>query len=532
MGIWPICLGAASIKLLGFSFTAARLPTFLTALVTVYLIQRTLVRFGISDAYAVLGTLTFALSPLFMPLAATLMTDIPGFFSVLACMYGCVRALQSESDRDAARWLCFAVGVNAICGTSRQIVWLGVLVMVPSTLWLMRSRRTVLIRGLIATALGYIFVFATLHWFNVQPYSIPEPFVLPPFHPLVIWKYIGRRHLLSLVEMALLLSPLTMPYIGAVRRFNARQFAALTWIIVLFLAFVYCLGRTDEMRALLHPYYGDWLEQYAIFDGTYLASKSPIILTPWINSLLAIVSIAGILSVTTIVLVLRPPVVQPSTAISLSWQQIAVILGPLTFCYFVLLTPRFWITADRYLLTPIFVALICLMLYSQQRFRGRWRTESAIALAAVAFYGIITTHNTFAFDRARVALAREVFAAGVPPSHFDLGWEANAWYELQLSTHVNDPRIVHPAGAYVEYPAAPRFGCHDVRYPFGFLTPHLAPRYGIAYEPNDCDGTAPFPPVTYSTWPLRRPTSVYVIKYPPPWQSAIESANRPTASPR
>jgi hypothetical protein len=245
---WQLFLGAAFIKLFGFSFTAARVPTLLIALLTAYLMQRTLVRFGISERNAVLGTLTFVLSPLFMPLSATMMTDVPGFFSILGCIYGCVRALQAIRDRDAILWLCLAVAVNALCGTSRQIAWLGVLVLVPSTLFLLRSRRIVLLYSLAATALGFAFVFSTLHWFNVQPYMQPEPFSLPPFH-LQAWMMVTHWYVKASVLVGLLIFPLTLPYFAALRRLSLRQWAGMA----AFTAFVYSLGRTAEIRSSSTP---------------------------------------------------------------------------------------------------------------------------------------------------------------------------------------------------------------------------------------------------------------------------------------
>src|SRR5579863_6250284 len=61
---WQLYLGALFIRLFGFSFSVVRLSVLLVAAVTVYLLHRILVRCGIGETYATLGTLTFALSPL------------------------------------------------------------------------------------------------------------------------------------------------------------------------------------------------------------------------------------------------------------------------------------------------------------------------------------------------------------------------------------------------------------------------------------------------------------------------------------
>ena len=50
-------LGAAFIKLFGFSYTTVRMSTLLIAVILAFVLQRTLVRAGISERNASLGTL-------------------------------------------------------------------------------------------------------------------------------------------------------------------------------------------------------------------------------------------------------------------------------------------------------------------------------------------------------------------------------------------------------------------------------------------------------------------------------------------
>ncbi len=136
---WQIPWGALFIKIFGFSFTVVRFSMLPIAMVTVYLFHQILRRFGINPGNAVLGALTMALSPLFLPLAASYMTDVPGLLVILACIYMCQRAVAARTDQAAIMWLCSAMVVNVAGGTVRQIAWLGALVMVPSTAWLLRN---------------------------------------------------------------------------------------------------------------------------------------------------------------------------------------------------------------------------------------------------------------------------------------------------------------------------------------------------------------------------------------------------------
>ena len=85
------------------------------------------------DVGANIGALTVGLSPIFLPMAASYMTDVAGLFVIVLCLYLCQRAAAARSDRAAVLWLCCAAISNVVGGTVRQICWLGALVMVPST---------------------------------------------------------------------------------------------------------------------------------------------------------------------------------------------------------------------------------------------------------------------------------------------------------------------------------------------------------------------------------------------------------------
>ena len=90
---WPTAMlgiqvwwGAAWIWLFGFSFTLVRLslwPLALGAVALVYLIAR---RASLSPSDSLFAALLTGLSTLFLPLAPTFMTDIPGFLFLLACL--------------------------------------------------------------------------------------------------------------------------------------------------------------------------------------------------------------------------------------------------------------------------------------------------------------------------------------------------------------------------------------------------------------------------------------------------------------
>ena len=75
----------------------------------------------------------------------------------------------------ALRWLATGAIAALIGGSSRQVVWIVPLIVLPYFAWLRRSDR----RFLLAAALAWIFVVAGAaamqRWFNHQPYAVPDP---------------------------------------------------------------------------------------------------------------------------------------------------------------------------------------------------------------------------------------------------------------------------------------------------------------------------------------------------------------------
>ena len=70
--------------------------------------------------FLVLGALTVGLSPIFLPMAASYMTDVAGLFVIVLCLYLCQRAVAAQSDRATVLWLCCAAASNVAGGTVRQ----------------------------------------------------------------------------------------------------------------------------------------------------------------------------------------------------------------------------------------------------------------------------------------------------------------------------------------------------------------------------------------------------------------------------
>ena len=514
MLVWQLYLGAALIKLFGFSFATVRMSTLLVALALAFFLQRTMVRSAITERNATIGTLALVLSPLYLMLSATFMSDVHGLFAIVLCLYGCLRALQSSTTRVTIGWLCFAVATNAICGTSRQLAWLGILVMVPSTLWLLRAQRRVLLAGAGATLAGVLFILGCMLWLKHQPYTTPETFQVSS----VPVAYFVKQFIYFFLEVPFLLLTIMVLFLPEIWKNRPRVIAILCALLLgcLFLA-TYPSHLRGAFRPLLEPSLGDWVTVYGGYG--YLADGTPsIFLHTWVQVLLTFATFSGLLGL--ISSLIRSYRMSPVKDYSprTSWKELGVLLAPFAIAYTLLLIYRAVTIAnaitpvilDRYALGLLVVALVLLVRYYQERIQLQLPVASVLLVAMTAIYGVAVTHNMFAFYRARLAIADELRASGVPDTSVDNGWEYNIGVELQHANYINNPAIVLPANAYVPTPPLPGGTC-----PMGWYnyTPHIHPIYSVSSNPNACYGLAPFPPVHYSRWPASKPDTLYVVNY-------------------
>jgi len=506
---WQLYLGAAFVKLFGASATAVRMSTLLVAMVLAFLLQRTLVQAKISERNATIGTLAFVLSPLYLVLAVTFMTDLEGLFALVICLYGCLHALQAKSSRAAIGWLLFAVATNAGFGTARQIAWLGILVMVPCTLWLMRGQRRVIAVGAAAMAAGWIFMFACLQWLKHQPYTVPEHVLVGRF-PV---GHAADQLVRTFLDAPFLLLPIVALFLPQVRKSRPRILAV---SLVLFAGYLFMATYPSHLRGgfLLEPTGGDWIGIHGTYEFSILKGHGPLLIDRWVQVLFTIIAFGGVYGLIAS-LASRGATEATEMPEGISWKQLSMLLVPFSVVYALLLVPRAgaYHLTERYLLGLLVVGLLCMLRYFQERIRPQLPTWCAALVGIMVVYGIVNTHNTFAIDRARVELANELTAAGVADTAVDNGWEYNLSVELRHAGYINTDRIVNPAHAYQPAPPLPAGTCEVNAYDY---TPHIQPEYGISFEPNECYGPAPFAPVHYSRWLSSEPGTLYVVYYRKP----------------
>ena len=528
---WQVLWGALFSKLFGFSFVHVRLSTLPIGMASVYIFHQILIRFGISRGNAAFGALTLALSPVFLAMSASYMTDVPGLFCTLLCLYLCQRALAASTDRAALAWLLLAIVTNVIGGTSRQTGWLGVLLIVPSTVWLFRRRRSLFWSGVLWLA-GVAGVFLCMYWLTHQPYFLPET-PLPTQHFRTLLKFVIIKEINNVIKTPLCLFLLLFPILAAwfplTRSVPRRPLLYLSAISsgVLILALVYC-NRHEMLEFCLAPWLSHVMGQMGVAGADNIPGPKP---GPLRNPQRIVITVLVLNATLLFFLHLFSRLRQRARIPQFSapvWHQMLYLMAPYTLGYLGAVFIRGAIDPvfDRYLLTLQAVAIAFLLRYYQDfvepdakqrpsRFTiGHLPWVSHLALLVFAYFSVAGVHDWFALDRARVEAAEEVRRSGVPRTAIQGGFEYDGWTQLEVGGYINDLRIKIPPGAF--HPVAPAvnvpFPCASW-YP-AVLMPVVVPKYVVVFEPLPCYAPSPFPAVTYHAWmpPFTRQLYVQQLK--------------------
>ncbi len=492
---WQVYWGALFTKLFGFSFLTVRLSALPLAAASAYVLYQIFIWFGINTRNAVLGTLTLVLSPVFLPMAASFMTDIPGFLLILVSLYACLKAINAKKSQTELAWLAVATAVSVVGGTGRQIVWLGALVMVPSTAWLLRRSKGVVAGSAVLWAGTLIAIFAVMHWYAQQPYAVPEKFADTRFN----WRFVPtllQQVRDALLTMLLFVLPVLTAYLTAFRTVSKKLALGIFTIAVLVIAL-----RVHGTTLLLAPWLPNMVTDYGVLGNGALENlgTKPIVMGFSVRLALTLaVCIVG--SIAAASLFKRDPFATPAKKLVPSWYVTAVLLVPFTLAYIALLTPRaiFFVTCDRYLIPLFAVALIPLLRFYQERVQERTPNFSFAVLALFTAYGVASTHDYFATNRARLRAAENVRNSGVPRTSIQGGWEYDSWTQLETAGYVNDWRIEQPPHAYRKIPLSKL--PEPCRFWWSSFTPTVVPRYFVVFSPQACLARSSFAPVWYHTW--------------------------------
>ena len=513
---WQLYFGALFIKLFGFSFTAVRFSTAVLAIGTAFLLQRIGMRAGLNSWNAALATLIFVLSPLYFPYAFTFMSDVSGVLCILVCVYMCLRAVQSRSERAAMVWVSLAALVNALGGTVRQIAWLGLLVMVPCTLWLLRKSWRVLVAGGLSCGAGLVFILAALHWLKQQPYILPVS-PIPRRIDLDFLKNGGRVVLGGAGVLTMYALPVLLLFAGALRLWKRSVSAAAVALLAIAPIHLLKIDKWPVKAAfnVITFHTADRLDDLA---------AAAIHLTVARSSLRFLVTGAVVFGLICLVLFClerapaRPlppeaPVLQQKDT-AISWQKLGVILGPFSAAYLFFVVTTF-VIYDRYFLPLFAILLLVLVRFYQEKQKARLSWVGILLMVLFAGFSLAATHDDFALSRSYAATAAEIRTRGVPETAI-LGPQAlEGWAELEKAGHLQYPPPVSKAA--LEPGQGVPANCDQGLYFLILLgmTPSIQPAYAVSPNPNECGGQIALPPVEYGTWIAPRTNWMYAVQLPP-----------------
>jgi hypothetical protein len=502
---WQLALGALFIKIFGFSFTAAYASVLLVALATAFLLQRIFVLLGLRESNATFATLTLVLSPLFIALSFSFMSDIPGMFAIVVCLYLCLRAVESPLPSRTAGWLIAASISSALLGTVRQTSWIGLFVMVPSAWWLVRKRRPAVTALAVIWFLCIGFVFESLYWFHKQMYSSVESFSEVRT---------DQGHLLNaailaisvVLDAALFLAPILIAFIYPFFKRNKRLvYLALAGVII---SCSYHLIRPDSY------WIGVILAPALNFPGNYVTSRGnlalpdigvrPVVLQPTVRFVITVVCYFAALAFSIVVITRNRYVSPPPLRVQhspLSLRQIVILLVPFSLAYCAFLSFRIFsgVMFDRYLLPLFMVLAAAAMRFYQDRVNPRLPRISYAVLFLFAAYAIAATHDEFAANRARLAATQQFEAAGLPRTAFYAGFPYDGWTQIDARGYVDSDGIQTPTGV-IHFSSA-RSNYRPCGYFHAKYFSAIKPQYLLSYDNFSCgEPQNKFAPVTYRLW--------------------------------
>jgi hypothetical protein len=485
--------GALAIRLFGFSFLTLRLSTIPYTLGSVALCYLLMRRAGLTGKAGVFVTLLFSLSPLFLPVSVSYLTDVPGIFFIFASLYAFARAEESAGEAKGYGWLALGAAAGFIGGTGRQTTWLAPLVVLPYLAWVRHEQRRFALCAVAAWVVELAGVAYFLSWFGRQPYTVFQPSIFSevisaikkPFGTTVLAARLGLMLVMLILPAAVPLLFRSVEDTWRGPRGRKILVAALLLIVLSAIA--------------IHPSLASipWISNTLNWEGIYGSAPMPgrpIVLTRPIRALVAITIYFSVCILAGEAWNIRrlgrrvsELLVRPSSS-----EFLLAAMSLLSVANFALILIRGadFDVFDRYLL-PImpWAAATALLWFAKDNPRAEEMERRAkpfawALLAVLAFYGIANTQDVWALAKARVEAARKLEAAGVPRTAIDAGFEYNLWTELMTSGHLNFYKVFNPPGFF---------------RPGMSVTPSVVPVYRLEYAPTPETEATKFGAVPYTS---------------------------------
>ncbi len=417
--------GTLFAKLFGYSFVALRFSTFPLAVgsgILTYLLGRSA---ELSPGRSFFLFFLLCLSPLFLPLALSFMTDVPALFYTLLCLYAFVRAARSSR---ALLWLAIGIAAGIIGGMGRQTVWVVPLSVVPYLIFIRRRDPRFVVACVVGLMLLIVDIYFSLRWFDRQPWVYLDPPILAALRMGLRQPGISFSNLVMVCfTVVMLVLPAALPFAlaGIVRFWRLRNSwrGALTAVVVCLVAF----GIARHPAFGMAPWLFNIISVHGVIGSLELSGHRPVALPPEIRGVISALVLASCyLMLARIVEFMFEPRHSFTRARGFFTQPAAAlpILAIFGSAYFLLMILRSGqdLVFDRYCLPLVPCVAIPLLRY----FRPRAIAWSL--LVGYVAYGLASTQDNLALAGARRATIDRLEAAGVPSTEIAAGFEYDFLY--------------------------------------------------------------------------------------------------------
>lgn len=430
---FPAVWGALFAKLFGFSFITLRLSTLALAVGALSFFYALLGELQFQGTRRVLAVLTLLVSPVFVFLAFSFMTDMSFLFGIIGALYFFVYAYR----RQALRWVLIGSFFSALAFLARQLGILIPLVMGTMILFdwpapIFRARPGIWVRlrwFLAAVGVPGLVFCAYFVWTRFLGGATWADGARTFGRTWDFWRqpdlagFLLRRFVEADVTLAVYVLPLWLGLATAVpegwrqwRQSRAWQKIVLAFLAVLFVGVVLRLASRDEW----FPYLPDQLTRsgirpYLAYLAYTLNIQRPLVV-PF--SLSLVLTVLGV--VTGLILcdgmVRRMNGRAAPEFIMIYGITLALAVGSMAFFSFY----------EHYLLA-LMPGVIILVLDLSRRVPFSWRSGVA-GFLLMAICSVVLMQDYFSFSELKWNTAEALRRGGVPVEQIDAGFEWDAWH--------------------------------------------------------------------------------------------------------
>lgn len=511
--------GAMFAKAFGFSHDVLRwsmLPISIACSVLAYALHR---RMSLSPALSLFGTLLLVGSPLYIPWAASFMTDVSGLLFTLLLFHCLIGVVRSERMLHTLLWAIATAVVALLGGAIRQSVLLLGLVTIGVALIKYR-KHTGGAAGLTAIILAYcLTAYALVQWQQAQPYSLMEPW--PTIAQL--WSD-GVLLMFGLfLQSGIYLLPLAPVWV----RWSGLRWWAIGLLALVMVCLAFGIYHSAPTSFPARLFQGMWVGN--TFTPTGLLETNvdtpgqrPTVFANPVRLLLgAAVYVQIVLAVVVVVRKRQWLIERYRRLRTEAWPERTWIFGgmiAMALAYAALLFPRaaLKIVFDRYLLVLLPIVTIFVLYVAQKR--SGPKLVSPVAWVLVGLYALIAVGGTFDHFvelRVREVIASQLLREGAVRTKISNGVAYDGWTQLHATGYMNNPLVLNPPDAFVDFPALRR---NRELYWFLRYTPAIEPRQIIINWPSEPQVPEGVPVYSFRTVlpPFQRWLTVWSPLDPPP----------------